>query len=168
MIKFMIVSTPRCGTTWASNWLTTETTTCLHDLSNRVHYSEWDNIESKKTLGVACTAIGLLPDWLNKHPAKKVILHKPLNEVNESLHKCGFPSISPQFANILDKVEGLHVDWKDLFNNPEPIWNHLIGTPFDKERHDNIKDMNVQNIFAKEVYDYRAVSKLMKELLEIQ
>jgi len=47
----------------------------------------------------------------------------------------------------LDDVEGKHHDWMDLFNNPKPIYEYLLERPFDSERHDLLRRLNVQNWF---------------------
>ena len=42
MIDFMVIGLPRTGTTWASNWLTTDSTQCYHDPLYHTHYEDWD------------------------------------------------------------------------------------------------------------------------------
>jgi hypothetical protein len=137
----MIIGHPRCGTAWAANWLTTDTTHCIHDPMAKFHHSDLDGLESSKRLGVACTGLGMFPDWLNAHPAKKVILHRDAQEVAQSLDRIGF-SMLP-FPD-LSRIEGMHVAWTDLWNKPWGIWHHLIGTPFDSGRHEMLKELNVQ------------------------
>lgn len=89
MIDFMVIGLPRSGTAWAANWLTTDTTFCLHDPLAKYHHTELDGLVSDKRLGVACTGLWTQPEWLNAHPAKKVILHRPLEEINRSLKAIG-------------------------------------------------------------------------------
>ena len=165
MVEFMIIACPRSGTTWATNWLNTEKTRCYHDPLNYTHYRDLDSLPTKKILGIADTTLPWFPDWLNEHPARKVILDRNLDEINESLaRECGMPPIAPEMIRRLHRIEGLHVNWTELFINPEPIWKHLVDMPFDKERHETLVKMNVQNIHAKEPVDIKVATKIMREL----
>lgn len=148
MIDFMVVALPRSGTTWAANWLTTDKTICLHDeMAYRTYSVLEKEYKTNKKLGLSDTGLFAYQDKLNKHPAKKVILHRDIKEINKSLDELGLKPI-PDITKFLDNIDGLHVHYTDLFSNPEPIWNYLIGTEFDKERHDVLKQMQVQPEFA--------------------
>jgi hypothetical protein len=81
VIDFIVVGLPRSGTAWAANWLTTDTTHCIHDPIAKHHHTELDDLSSSKHLGVSCTGLWRFPDWLNKHPAKKVILRRDRAEI---------------------------------------------------------------------------------------
>jgi hypothetical protein len=150
VIDFMVIGLPRSGTAWAANWLTTDTTHCLHDPMAKCHHTDLDALPSAKRLGVACTGLWLHRDWLNAHPAPKVILHREPGEVIASLDRLGFP---PLPFPSLDGIDGLHVAWRDLWDNPEPIWQHLLGTPCDMERHHLLKELNVQVDFDRVTVD---------------
>ena len=143
MLSFMLLAAPRSGTAWAANWLTTDTTLCLHEPLARWSIKQLDCIESDKTLGIACTALARFPDFVNAHPAPKVILHRDSREVCESMVALKVPG-SYDFA-ALDRIEGMHCDWRQLFDDPAPIYQHLLGKPFDAERHFELAAMNVQN-----------------------
>jgi hypothetical protein len=164
MIDFMLIAAPRSGTTWASNWLTTDTTLCIHDPLWEHHYSELDDIQSEKRVGIACTGMAYFLDWVNKHPARKVILHRDLEGINESLYNIGLPDIEPFYLENLDKVEGLHVWWTDLFENPKVIYEYLLQLPFDKERHKLLKDIEMQPKFSGLTINKAVTMKLLNEL----
>lgn len=155
MIEFMVIANPRCGTAWAANWLTTDTTHCIHDPIAKFTHLELDGLTSAKRLGVACTGLGMFPEWLNSHPARKVILHRDPDDIAQSLDRLGFDMLPFPY---LSKIEGMHVPWTDLWNKPWPIWHHLIGTPFDLGRHDFLKELNVQVDFDRVKVD-RAVAQ---------
>jgi hypothetical protein len=145
LIKFMIIAAPRSGTAWAANWLTTDATLCLHDPMFEHHYSELDALPSGKVLGIACTGLFYFTDWLNKHPARKVILHREEQAINRSLDEIGMPTLAPNVTRLLDMVDGLHVDWRTLWDDPETIYKHLLPEFFfDAERFHAIRGMNVQ------------------------
>ena len=129
MIEFMVIAHPRSGTTWAANWLTTDTTLCLHDPLAYRHYAEWDDFESSKMLGVSDCGVCAFPDFLNSHPARKVILHRDRKEIAESL---GMPEflLSPDH---LDEIQGMHVHFPicgRIQNRSMSICCNAISTPF--------------------------------------
>lgn len=164
MIDFMVISYPRSGSTWASVWLTTDKTLCLHDPLYKYHYEDLDKIESKKTLGISCTNIGIFSDFLNKHPAKKVILHRDINEVNKSLSELELPEI-PEFD--LNKINGLHCYWMDIWNDPKLIWDYLMDSEFDFERHKELSKIHMQPTFEKIEINKEATRRLVKEMQEV-
>lgn len=163
-IQFMLISAPRSASTWAANWLTTDTTMCLHDPLWKWHYTELDAVPCSKVLGIACTGIALFTDWVNAHPARKVIVHRPLEEVDASLVKIGLGLCGKQWEGVLDKIRGAHVPWTDLFVRPQYIYEYLLDRPFDAERHAVLREMNVQPAFAKLSIDRSATSRLIREL----
>lgn len=148
MIDFMIIAAPRSGTAWAANWLTTETSLCLHDPLFEHSIETWDSIPCDRCLGVACTGSAIFPAFLRKHPARKVVLHRDIGEVNQSLHQMGLSSLNVAiWTEALRNVEGLHVDWRSLWRNPRAIWEQLMDTPFDVNRHRLLTKLNVQMDF---------------------
>lgn len=164
MIEFMVLSAPRSASTWVSNWLTTEETLCIHDPLFSRHYSEIDEIPTSKRLGVACTGLALFPDWVNKHPARKVILHRQLDEVNRSLREIGLPSLGVEWVGALDRIKGVHVDWQVVFEHPFLIYEHLLRMPFDSERHAALRQINAQPNFERIHVNQEATARLLREL----
>lgn len=160
----MVIAAPRSGTTWSANWLTTDSTVCLHDPLWTRHYSELDAIESKKTLGIACTGSALFPDWLNSHPARKVILHRPLAEVDASLEAIGLPACSRGWHGVLDRINGMHVTWRALWESPRLIYEHLLQRPFDAERHELLRQMRVQPDFERVDIDPAHTARMMRAI----
>lgn len=172
MISFMVIGLPRSGTTWAANWLCTDHTHCIHDPLYKYHYLNLDNLPSHhKQLGVSCTGLWFFTKWLNAHPARKVILHRDLEEVNASLGKLGFPSYKEEDAAMLDAVNGLHVPYTDLFTQPTKLWEYLVGKPFsqaDAQRHEELKHIYMQPAFGQIEIDKDVTKRLMKEVHTIR
>jgi hypothetical protein len=142
-IEFMVLSAPRSASAWVSNWLTTDTTLCLHEPLARWKLEELDAIDSPKVLGIACTALALQPDFVNAHPARKVILHRPLAEIRSSMKALRIEGDYDPKA--LDRIKGLHCDWREVFLAPEAIHAYLLEKPLDQERHRELLQFNVQN-----------------------
>ncbi len=163
-IDFMLLAAPRSGTTWAANWLTTDQTICVHDPLLKWTRDELMTLESPRRLGVACTGLALFPDWVNAHPARKVILRRPLEEVDQSLLEIGMTPCSAQWQGVLDKIEGVHVDWQEMFVRPQAIFEYLLDLPFDPERWALLREFNVQPHFQQLSINREATTRLMNEL----
>lgn len=170
MINFMVIALPRSSTTWAANWLTTDNTLCLHDaLAYRTLNEIDNNYKTNKILGLSDTGVFGYRNKLNSHPAKKVILHRDIKEINSSLNDLGLAPIDGSLTKMLDDINGLHVHYLDLFNNPKPIWEHLMAgnVEFNPERHALLKEMQVQPEFANLMpVDKEAVKRYFKEIGE--
>lgn len=153
MISFMILGAPRSGTTWASNWLTSERTLCLHDPMFTHQLEDLDKLPHDRPLGVADTGLALYPSWVNEHPARKVILHRDPEQIEDSLRRAGLPKTprSIDWSLQLREIDGLHVEWTVLFNAPGIIHHWLFGDafPFDETRHALLTKLNVQVDFEK-------------------
>lgn len=148
MIHFMVLAAPRSGTAWAANWLTNGTNHCIHDPLYDHHYGDLDRLQmGGKSIGIACTGLALWPDWINQHPAPKVILHRDPKEVNESCRALGFPPCPTGIFKGLQKVRGLHVDWSQLFvpEHARNIHEFLLIEPFDGIRHEMLRTLNVSS-----------------------
>lgn len=151
MMDFIIVSLPRSGSTWATNWLTTSETYCAHDPIYTSHPDDLDRditaAAKGRKAGMACTGTGWLwPHWVNAHPAKTLILRRPLIEVQPSLQTIGWPELPNEAEARLETVHGWHVPYTDLFDPAQAakIWQWLTGLPFDSARHAQLVQMRIE------------------------
>ena len=167
MIDFMILALPRSGTTWASNWLTTDTTLCLHDPLYHTHYADLDKIKSNKVLGVSCTGLYHIPNYINAHPARKIILRRDLAEINKSLDEIGLPVLTHADEVKLNNIKGIHIDYSEIFNNPKAIYEYLTQKPFDEERHRMLKEISMQPKFDAVHFDKEVTKRWLGELVTI-
>jgi hypothetical protein len=168
MIEFMVLGPPRSGTTWVSNLLTTEYTSCIHDPLWTTHYKDLDKLKSKKILGIACTGLFMFPDFVNDHPARKIILHRDLNDINTSLAKIGLPLITKDQNHSLYDLRGIHVSWKSMFDEvgAKYIFEHLTQLEFDKERFALLKQIKMQPNFHTVMVNPKLTTQLVKEIQE--
>lgn len=175
MIDFMIIGLPRSGTTWAANWLTAGDVFCVHDPLYKVHYSEWDTNRVHfphpmlyNNIGVSCTGIWRWPEFVNAHPANKIVVIRDLDEVNREMEKLGFPELPGDADLMLRDIEAPHVPYTDLFD-PERapfIWSKLVGdVGYCPLRHAQLCEFNVQPNFQKIEPDKEVTRKLYNELL---
>lgn len=167
MIDFMLISAPRSGSTWAANWLTTDTTLCLHDPLFNWHYTELDGLETDKCLGIADTGLYRFPAWLNAHPARKVILHRPQASIDASLAEIGLPAMEGNVLADLGAIQGRHYNWTALFTDPKPIYEFLLGKPFDAERHRELALIEMQPKFSGLTLNPGVTKRLRDEFLSI-
>lgn len=164
MISFMVIGAPRSGTAWASNWLTTERTLCLHDILFSHDLDELDSLPHDRLLGLADSGLALQTDWVNKHPARKVILHRDQKEIEDSLRRAGLPPTKHiNWPALLHQVDGIHVPWDVLFTHPQVIHSYLFGreVAFDAARHALLAKLNVQADFEKVDPDPVACRKMV-------
>lgn len=151
LVRFMVLSAPRSASTWAANWLTTEKTLCLHDPILEHTPEAMDAIPCDRLLGISCTALALLPALVNRHPARKVVVHRDLGEVDLSLTSIGLTRLGPRWATALDKITGMHVGYSSLFETQQAglIYEYLTELPFDEARHALLRNMYVEPNFSK-------------------
>lgn len=149
MIRFMVLSAPRSASTWVANWLTTEKTLCLHDPVLEHAPEALDGLLCDRALGISCTALALLPDFVNTHPARKVIVHRDIADVNQSLVSIGLTPLGEAWGGCLQGISGLHVAYNDLFSSHRAarIYEHLTKLPFDVARHEHLCAMHVEPQF---------------------
>ena len=160
MIEFMVIAAPRSGTGWAANWLTTDATLCYHGLSARLPMADWDGIESKRAMGCAETALWWASDRLNDYPARKVILHRGAAEICASLGMPNLMASVEEMQSKLHDIEGMHVQWDQMFSDPAPIYEHLLRLPFDQERHAELMRLQVTCFPKRVTFDRRALESL--------
>lgn len=150
MVKFMVLSAPRSGSTWVANWLTSERVLCLHDPILEHKPEDLDSLPTDRLFGIACTGLALLTAFVNAHPARKVIVHRDFKDINESLLSIGLTRVvSKRWSQALEAIEGLHVDYRDLFDpkRAAPIYEHLTRLPFDRLRHQQLTPMHIEPLF---------------------
>lgn len=172
MISFMVLGGPRSMTTWIANFLTTDTTLCLHDPLLTYTRHQLDNlIVPGRTIGIACTSSLLYPEWINGHPAKKVVLRRDVEEINRALDRLAMiPLIKEDHIKRILAVGNIPTyDYLSLLEHrtARQVCEQL-GVPFDAIRHNELTHMNVQPQLSRLPLDKLAVEQLterMKELL---
>ena len=157
MLDFMIIGLPRSGTTWAANLFCTDRTLCFHDPLYTTHYQDWDTKLPEQApviaeVGISCTGIWRWSDWVNAHPARKVILHRDLGEIADSMREIGLPEMDLEAAEKqLSSIIGMHVPHSDLFDaaKARDIWRHLVKrSNFNQPRHRLLVDIEMQPKFS--------------------
>jgi hypothetical protein len=166
----MVLGGPRSATTWAANWLTTDTTVCLHDplLEYKIEYLQRMSFDGKK-FGISCTSSTLYPDWVNKQKCPKVVLTRDVHEINNSLRELGLVELIPakHMARLAAIKDALFVPYEWLFHPSKAafIAQHL-GVPFDITRHDVLMQMRVEPMWRRLNIGRDAAKQLIKRITE--
>jgi hypothetical protein len=160
MIKFLVIAAPRSGTAWCANWLTTDTTFCYHGLSKTVHHLDWHTLESDKRLGVSDPTLVHLSDWCNAQDIPKLIVHRNSKDIADAL---GMPELKNKYWG-LDKFQGMHIEFEELFKKPKQAYEYLLGKEFDEARHELLAGLETNVAFHKMQLNPEVVSRLMAEI----
>jgi hypothetical protein len=170
VISFMILSGPRSASTWAANWLTTDTTVCLHDPLLEYTLPRLEQLSFPgKRLGISCTSAMLYPDWVNSHDCPKIILYRRMAEINASLNRLGLVQLGElQHMARIDAIKHkIVLPYEQLFTHKSAAaMAHFLGVPFDPVRHDLLMQMRVEPMFKHLHVGREAVTDLMKRINE--
>ena len=166
----MVLGGPRSGTTWAANWLTTDTTFCLHDPLLEYTVRQLNNMHiPNRRLGISCTASILFPEWVNAQKCPKIFLYRDVEEINQSLARLGLVELEKlKHLGRIDDLKGIPMwTYEQLFipGYARQIAKHL-GVPWDAHRHDLLAQMNVQPAFKTLHVGPEAAQALVKRVME--
>ena len=168
-VSFMVIGLPRSGTTWAANWLTAGEVFCAHDPLWTAGRRDLDRAVADSPAavrGVSCTGLWRWPEFVNDHPARKLIVHRPASEVRRSMQRLGLPALPLLAANSLWKLNGMHVDHRELFDPAAApaLWAYLTGgLPFDAARHAMLRPVHVEPAFSRVAVRRDVVRKMFGE-----
>ncbi len=173
-VKFMVLGGPRSATTWAANWLTTDTTLCLHDPLVEYTLRNLDRLTIPgKEIGISCTSTLLFPEWFVKHPARKILLYRDTEEINTALDALGLARLDMPAHNARVQVAvkaGVELwHWDAILDRASAgtIWKHLLPrVPFDVYRHDLLLQFNVQPHWKRLPISREAVLEHIKRVHE--
>lgn len=152
MLDFLVLSLPRSGSTWAANWLTTGGALCLHDpLAHRTQ-ADLLNFSLRRvgSVGAACTALWLWPDWCARHARRVLILDRDPASSQNDLYRLGLPLLPDWAIAKFAAMPGLRVPYTDLFDHQlaPAIWRHLRPREdFDHDRYNELVDMSIEPDF---------------------
>jgi hypothetical protein len=142
-VDFIVLGLPRSGTTWLANWLTTDTTVCLHD-PFRLLPEQWPR--DGRTFGVSCTGGYLMPKWLDAQTCPVAVIERDPADCDASLARMGMGSVGV-LAPELNRVRARRWRFADLWNetSARDLWAFLLpNVRFDAVRYRLLRDMQVQ------------------------
>ena len=152
-MNFFVIGLPRSRTAWLANFLTQDRF-CFHEGLNNCHNIEEYKQKLGEDYGDSSTGLMLL-DMNTEFPnAPKVIIEGRTKEAIEFGHKT-YGLYDPNYVNFLNermsKIEGMRIHFDEIDDKLPIIWEYLIGTPYDKNRADLLKRMNIE---IKDPFDF--------------
>lgn len=148
-LDFIVLALPRSGTTWLSNWLTTDRTLCLHDPFSLGMPEAWPR--DHRLRGISCTGAALMPRWLARYTCPIAIIERNPEECDASLARLGLPD-TDLLREALGATRGLCVDFDELWRegSARALWHYLMpaSIPFDALRYRLLREMHVQPMNA--------------------
>lgn len=147
MIDFMVLGLPRSGTAWLANLFTTSKSYCKHEALWNSSLEELDEQKYAVSFGIAETSGFSIVDKINTHDARKLIVRRSLDEINESLTELKIPNMTQDHMDKLLSISGYHIDFIDIFNYERmaKAYDYLLQDRLERYRHEFLCDMNVQN-----------------------
>jgi hypothetical protein len=146
-VAFRVYGLPRSGTTWASNWLTTDHSLCWHDPCESAYPGDIERWAARQPRlpGISCTGSWHYRDWAPEVPT--ICLDRPYAEILASLERLGLPGFSEGVYSLFQALPFPRYTLADMLNPviAKEIWTRLLpSVPFDQERHWELAKMNVQ------------------------
>jgi hypothetical protein len=175
VINFMVLGGPRSATTWAANWLTTDTTMCLHDPLLEFTSDVLQRLTFPgRRLGISDTSALLYPTWVRAQKCPKVILYRAVSDINRSLRELGLVELieSRHLARVADlgqDKDTIMVPYEMLFypKGAKEIADHL-DVPFDAARHNLLMQMRVEPMWRRINVGREAAQQLIARIRESQ
>lgn len=172
MISFMVFGGPRSGTTWAANWLTTDTTLCLHD--PMLEFTRHDlgklTLPNNRRLGISCTSSLYYPEWVKTLQCPKVFLYRDVAEINLSLQALGLTLVDEvahlrRIAQFTDDIPVLPYEHMFTPSGGAAIAG-ILGVPFDQARHNLLRQMRIEPHWAHINVTARGILPLITKALK--
>ena len=174
MLDFAVIALPKSATSWAANWLTTEASVCIHD---PMVWHKPDDMASLLSLpgsstkyrGVACTALWMVPGWVQENVRDWIVVERPIDEVNAGLCAMGLGPMPEDAVRLFDEMPGERIAMRDLFSEAtaHAVWRKLLPyVPFDAERHRLLTELMVTPAFQRIEPNPSAVKAWLERIKE--
>ena len=163
-VEFIVLGLPRSGTTWLANWLTTDTTVCLHDPFAHGLPETWER--NGKTLGISCTGAYLFPAFIAAQSCPVAVIQRGPEECSKSLAGIGMEPITEAMQRALAKVEARRWEFGEIWQEGKAreLWSYLLpAVPFDAQRYRLLSEMQIQPHLGKWIADPQVLNQLVKE-----
>ncbi len=148
MSVYLIVALPRSRTAWLAHFLTSGKSYCFHDAMRRCNHPSqlFDFVLPDKITGFSETGLCLFPDWVNNSELPTVVIHRSVEDVERSGRAAGLvPVDTDLMSRNLDRIDGLHVNFEDINDRIEEIWDYCTGMPFDSMRASRMAGIHLQD-----------------------
>lgn len=161
MKPFFIVSLPRSGTAWLSNFLTHGSCFCYHELSYGIssmgEFREIFERNGSPVVGTADTAGCLYAQAIHHQfpDARIVVLVRDPREIRDSLAKVGLNRNESEISVLathlhwaIENLNALVVQYERLFSQTEVrrVWEYLrVPDPFPWRRFEMLREFRIED-----------------------
>lgn len=143
-LDFIVLGLPRSGTTWLANWLTTESSLCLHDPFAEGLPDSWP-IDTRRR-GISCTGSALMPRWLAQYTCPVAVIERDTADCDRSLAQLGLPDtglVEGPFSRAPGRRFAFEALWDEA--SARLLWEYLLpAQPFDVLRYRLLRAMRVE------------------------
>ena len=143
-MDFIVLGLPRSGTTWISNWLTTDRSLCLHDPFAYALPESWPR--DARRFGISCTGAYLFPKWLAQQECQVALIERDPEACDASLAALGWGDVSG-LLGAFAAADGRRFRFEHLWDedHARELWEFLLpDVPFDGIRYRMLQDIQVQ------------------------
>ena len=140
-MKYLIVTLPRSRSAWLSVLFTDGDSICSHDA-----LAEYE-LDSIPHDGSVETAAYAFVDRVNALKIPVLVVHRPIEDINASLERLGWPAMHQRAASALSDINGLHIQYSDLDNFLLMFnaYHWLTGRELSETRYNHLRKMNIQD-----------------------
>lgn len=164
-MSFFIMGLPRSRTAWLANFMTYGKSFCFHEGLNGCYsidkYKEKLNGRGDSSTGT------MLFDIDEYFPgSKKLIIESdPVDAIkfSYSTYGVGNEAWIYHLRSLLDEQKGLRVYVEEIDENLKKIWEYLSDEPYDRDRGEMLKGLNIQ-VNNPHDYDVEAAKAVLHEL----
>jgi hypothetical protein len=155
MSNFLILSLPRSRTAWLANFLTYDDLQCSHEGIGNYETLDEYNASLLNNMGDSNTCLAAF-DFEDYFIDTKIVIIDNTIDAAVAFEKKEFDvdtsAMLKILKNRLDGISGLHINFNDINNSLEEIWNYLSDKPFNKERADMLIGFDIQ---MRDVHDMK-------------
>ncbi len=155
-MNYFIISQARSGTAWLANALTWGNSFCYHEgiygYDSMDDYANMLKRNAAKFVGDSDTALVLMLPWLYAMfpDAKYIFINRKESDIRKSLLRIGLSSYILASAGSslkwgINNIDGMVIEFEDLFTDTERIWDYIGLPDYPKERFEMLRDMKVDN-----------------------
>lgn len=150
-LDFAVFGLGRCGTTWATAWLS-RYADVLHDpilFRSFDEISKWADTRPGRA-GIVCTASWMVPgfvDALKADDVPIVALHRDFSEVDASYRRLGLGGLPDAAVRRWQALEFDATDWTWLFNEHGArliLLRTIPGITLDVDHHEELRRMKIE------------------------
>jgi len=145
--NFLVLGLPRSRTAWLSNFLTYGDVTCTHEGLNGCTTLKEYKAKFRSGSGDSNTGLAFFEFEPLFTDFKKIIIDSDIRKsVEYTKHMFGMDNFEQMeiLKKRLDSLDGLHIEYHDIDNKLETIWDYVSRYQFNDGRAEQLIRLNIQ------------------------